>query len=199
MAARAETGQGVNPEEVDRRVNGSLTHEDLVKLVGHDYKELVFEPLKWLKIVDDISQLNFKERTERHIKQNGHKSDGLYILEQKINNHRVFAYILKPEPEENGESIGRTSEHMHSFEGREVVEHYFVLKGSMDLVMDNENEDTARVIQLESGRLPHLMVPSQTYHQAEIVKDFALVLVVMPDTADIPDAELHKPRPAKAA
>jgi len=199
MAIRAETGQGVSPEKIDKEVNGSLIHEDLVQLIGSDYKELIFQPLKWLKVVDHISQLNFKKQTERHIKQNGHKSDGHYILEQKINNHRVFAYILKPEPEENGEPIGRTSEHMHSFEGREVVEHYFLLRGSMDLVMDNENEDSARVIQLESGRLSHLMVPPETYHQAEIVKDFALVLVVMPDTADIPDEQLHVPRTQKAA
>lgn len=198
MAVKAETGQGVYPDAVENKANGSLTHEDLIELVGSDYRELVFKPLNWLKIADDISQLNFKNLTERHVKQNGHKSDGHYILEQKINNHRVYAYILKPEAEENGESIGRTSEHMHSFEGREVVEHYFLLRGSMDLVMDNENKESAEVVTLAYD-MPHVMVPPETYHQAEIVEDFALVLVVMPDTADIPDEELHIPRSKKAA
>ncbi|MBI2031450.1 MAG: hypothetical protein HYT08_02435 [Candidatus Levybacteria bacterium] len=197
MAARAETNTGINPEAVNRKTNGSLSHEDL-NLLAPGYRELTFKPLKWLKIVDDISQLNFKKQTERHIKSNGHKSDGHYFLEQKINNYRIYGYVLKPEPEENGESIGRTSEHKHSYKGRRVVEHYISLIGSMDLVMDDENEESAKVVTLSSAA-PHVMVPPETYHQAEISEGVAVVLVIMPDTADIPDEELHIPRQEKAA
>lgn len=194
MAVRAETGQGLNINAVKEGNDGSLSHKDLINLAGADYRELVFRSLRLFKIVNDISELQFKDRTERHVKPNGHKSDGHYFLDQKMNNHRIFGYVLKPEPEENGESVGMTSEHMHWREDREMVEHYFVLKGSMYLILDKRSEETARVVELRSEDKPHIMVPSMTYHQAEITEGFALVLVIMPDTADIPDSELHIPR-----
>lgn len=199
MAVRAETDQGINPEAVDRQTQGSLTHEDLVRLVGHDYRELIYEPLRWFNIVKSIDEIEFKSPTGKHERPNGQKSHGHYIVEQKIGNHRVYAYLLKPEPNENGEPVGKTSEHKHEDYEIEVLEHYLLLKGAMKLTLDEEDTWRVHGIELDDKRNPHFLVKPRTYHQAEITDNIALVLVIMPDAAQIPDDRLHIPRPDSTA
>jgi len=194
MAGKAEMDPGINPGKREEQVRKRLTHEDLIKILGPDYKELVFAPLKWLNVVERLEDLDFQFETTRHERANGQKSDAHYIIDgQKIGKHRIYAYLLETESRDNSQSA-RTSEHMHWREGREVVEHYFTLKGAMYLLLDNPDEDSAKVIELQSGIRPHVMIPPRTYHQGEVINGYVFQLVVMPDTADIPDEELHIPR-----
>ena len=195
MVSSAEA-RGFTPDGVETKqpTSQGLTHEDLVNLVGPDYQQLIFKPLKYLKIVQDISELDFKSPTGRHERPNGQKSHGHYIVEQKIGNHRVYAYILKPEPNENGEPIGKTTEHKHEDYEIEVLEHYLLLKGAMKLILDEEDTGKNHIVELDSERNPYFLVKPRTYHHAEITDNVALVLVIMPDAAQIPDDRLHIPR-----
>ncbi len=197
MVFPAERRTGVNPDFLDQQPpSQGLTHEDLVNLVGSDYQQLIFKPLRYLKIVQDISELDFKSPTGKHERSNGQKSHGHYIVEQKIGNHRVYAYLLKPEPNENGEPVGKTLEHKHEDDEIEVLEHYFLLKGAMKLILDEEDTGKNQSIELDSERNPHFLVKPRIYHHSEITDNVALVLVIMPDAAQIPDDRLHVPRVA---
>ena len=192
MVFPAERGLDLNPEDKKQAPQG-LTHEDLVTLVGPDYQQLIFEPLKWLKIVQDISELEFKSPTGRHENSNGH-----YIIEQIIGNHRVYAYVLKPESRKDEKPIGKTSEHKHEDYEIEALEHYFLLRGAMSLCLNEEDQGIVQNVELSSEKNPHVLVRPRTYHQAEITENHALVLVVMPNAASIPEDRLHIPR-ARAA
>lgn len=198
MISGLEGGQSHNPSE-DRQTRNSLTHEDLVRLVGPDYRQLICGTLRSLNIVQSIDELNFQSPTGRHERPNGQKSDGHYIIEQKIGDHRVYAYLLKPELNEIGEPVGKTSEHKHEDYEIEVLEHYLLLKGTMRLILDEEDTGKVYNIELNSDRNPYFLVRPRTYHQAEITDGVALVLVIMPDAAQIPDDRLHIPRPERAA
>lgn len=195
MVAKAES-RGFTPDgvETEQPTSQSLVHEDLVNLVGPDYRQLIFKPLRFLGIVQDISELDFKSPTERHERLNGQRSHGHYIVEQIIGNHRVYAYLLKPESNESGEPVGRTSEHKHEHPEIEVLEHYVLLEGAMTLTLEEEDTGENYSIELDSERNPHFLVRPRIYHRAEITDGAALVLVIMPNAAQIPDDSLHVPR-----
>lgn len=198
MISGLEAGQSHNPSE-DRQIQNGLTHEDLVRLVGSDYRQLISGALVSLNVIQGEDELNFQSPTGIHKRSNGQESNGHYIVEQIIGDHRVYAYLLKPERSESGEPIGKTSEHKHEHPEIDVSEYYLLLRGAMRLMLEEEDSGQVSSIELDSDRNPHFVVSPRTYHQAEITDGVALVLVIMPDAAQIPDERLHIPRPQTAA
>jgi len=173
MVFPAERRAGVNPDSLDQKQpSQGLTHEDLVNLVGHNYQQLIFEPLKRLKIAHNISELEFKSPTGVHL-----NSDGNYIVEQIFGKHRVFAYRL-------GKGV-RTSYHQHLVE-LNLSEHYFLLRGEMDLTVGGS------VQRLDEKNNSTTVFPGN-FHQGKSNADNTLVLVIMPDSSHIPYEQLHAP------
>ncbi len=172
MVARIESGRGITPPK-DRQ---DLSHEDMARIVGTDYKEILHERLYARGILNEGEHLDFNF-PPRHA-----GSDARYLYEGPINGSWVFVYFLPPD--------SQTTSHRHKDSRMVITEDYDVLHGSMVLHLGQDR--TATAIELHEGNNSYT-VSEDTFHQAMTQGDFAYVLVRLPGTASIPRDRLHIP------
>lgn len=184
---QTEKKQKGNPE-ADLHAK-EYSHKDLQEVLGENYREEVFDVLNWLKIVNTIEEVNFRDATIPH-----GNSDGHYFLEQIIGDHRIYSYIIRAEeiPMVSTEMGAKTSEHKHEHEDIVITENYFVHQGQMILDVEEDNgERIVEQIRLDK-KTPHAHIFPNHFHQGRT--NFAFVTVVMPNAASIPEDEIHIPR-----
>ncbi len=181
MLQRIESGRGFNPFK-DKQAGQALTHEDLVRIVGLDYQEILDNKAVWLGLIAQGESLS-PNHPPQHI-----GSDAEYIYEGVIKDHWVFVYVLRNRLGGDGEKKkGRTTGHRHNHpEVLSFVEDYHLLRGQMSLFLGEEKREM--VLNEEKN---HFRIPPNTFHVAESSDSFAFILVDLPQTSHVPRSELH--------
>lgn len=171
--------------ETKQTIPQSLTHEDLVNLVGPDYQQLVDSEALSLGIIEEGESLtlNFPPPHDG--------SDAEYAYEGIRGNAWVWIYLLRNKPAENGEIIkARTSEHRHLHaDVGYFAEYYCILRGRMNIFLGKGVFRKGIVLDKKNN---HLRVPPNTFHSAESSDTPAFVLAYAPNTAHISREQLHR-------
>lgn len=159
----------------DGQENQHLTEEDLVKIVGPDYDEILHQQLYACGI------LEMRQRLEFNFPEPHDGSDANYLYEGTIGNDWIFVYVLLPD--------GTTSSHKHRHKDIEVTEEYHLLRGKMKLHLGEYGNYFEELTEENNSRT----VPPEVRHRGSTDGSFAYVLVVMPNAGPIPRDRLHVP------